>query len=204
MFITVEGPNGVGKTTIVDGVGNRLLAMGFDVVKTKEPTRSPLGEFLRNAEESYDGKCLACLAAADRYLHIEREIAPALSAGKIILSDRYVESSLVLQGLDGCDFNFVWKLHSRILVPDLSVILIAEASVLNYRLLTRQKRSRFERDKLKEQEVCLYREAAEFISQHGFHTLLLENDVVPPEENISRIVQEIQKLHGKRGKEVRS
>lgn len=203
MFITFEGPNGVGKTTIVGGVGNRLLAEGFNVVNTKEPTMSLLGEFLRNAEESCSGECLACLAAADRYFHIERELIPALSIGKIILSDRYIESSLVLQGMDGCAFDFVWELNSRVLIPDLSVILIAEASILNDRLLTRQQLSRFERDKPREQEVCLYREAAKFISQHGFNVVLLENDIVLPEENISRIVQEIQKLHKKK-KEVRS
>lgn len=116
MFVTFEGPNGVGKTTILGGVGDRLLVMGFDVVQTKEPTASLLGDFLRVSEDAFSGKCLACLAAADRYYHVEREIVPALSSGKIVLSGRYVESSLVLQGLDGCDFDFVWGLN--ILEPD--------------------------------------------------------------------------------------
>src|SRR3989338_5572031 len=113
MFITFEGPNGVGKTAIVDAVAKKLFDMGFDVLKTKEPTKSRLGDFLRNAEEFYGGACLACIAAADRYSHIEQEIMPALSRGKVVISDRYVESSLVLQRLDGCALEFLWGLNSQ-------------------------------------------------------------------------------------------
>ncbi|MFH1780663.1 MAG: dTMP kinase [Candidatus Nealsonbacteria bacterium] len=201
MFITFEGPNGVGKTAVVDAVAEKLSNLGFDVLRTKEPTKSPLGEFLRDAEEFYSGECLACIAAADRYLHIEREIVPALSVSKIVLSDRYVESSLVLQRMDGCTLDFIWELHSRIPVPDLSVILVAEPAVLNQRLMAERKRlSRFERNESREKEVRYYREAAEFISQRGFNVFLLANDVSSLEENANRVVQEIQKLYDK-GKE---
>jgi len=199
MFITFEGPNGVGKTTVLDGVLSELLATGLDTIKTKEPTKSSLGEFFKNAEESHRGDCLACLAAADRYFHVEQEIVPALSAGKIVLSDRYVESSLVLQRLDGCDLEFVWNLNSRIPIPDISIILVAEVEILAERLLARRKQlSRFELGEERNKEALFYREAATFIAERGFNVLLLNNGVVPISETITCIVQEIKKLYEKK------
>jgi len=195
LFVTFEGPNGVGKTTVVKDVAQKLGALGFSVLHTKEPTSSSLGDFLRNAEELYGKETLACIAAADRYFHIEKEIAPALAAGKTVLSDRYVESSLVLQRLDECSLEFIWSINSQILVPNLSVILVADPAILGKRLaIERTKLSRFEREETREQEMRFYREAAEFIAQKGFNVLLLENDKQPVSNTSERIVVEIQKL----------
>lgn len=130
LFVTFEGPNGVGKTTVIKDVAQKLGVLGYSVLRTKEPTGSSLGDFLRNAEELYGKETLACIAAADRYFHIEKEIAPALAVGRIVLSDRYVESSLVLQRLDGCSLEFIWSINSQILVPDLSIIFFADPAIL--------------------------------------------------------------------------
>lgn len=202
MFITFEGPHGVGKTTIIEAVARQLHDKGFDILQTKEPTKSPLGEFLRNAEEFYNGECLACIAAADRYLHIKKEIVPALLLGKTVLSDRYVESSLVLQRLDGCSLEFLWNIHSQILIPELSVILVAKPTTLDHRITSeRTKLSRFERDGSREKEVSFYREAAALITQKGFNVLLLENGMRSIKENSNRITREILKLYQKKEKE---
>ena len=195
LFVTFEGPNGVGKTTIVKDVAQKLGVLRCSVLHTKEPTGSSLGDFLRNAEELYGRETLACIAAADRYFHIEKEIAPALAAGRIVLSDRYVESSLVFQRLDGCSLKFIWSINSQVLIPNLSVIFIADPAILGQRLTTeRTKLSRFERDETREQEIRFYREAAEFIAQKGFNVLLLENDKQSVSDISERIVIEIQKL----------
>lgn len=195
LFVTVEGPNGVGKTTIVNEVAKKLNVLGHCTLCTKEPTSSSLGDFLRRAEELYQREILACIAAADRYFHIEQEIKPALAIDKIVISDRYLESSLVLQRLDGCSLEFIWSINSQILVPNLSVILIADPTVLRQRLATeRAKLSRFERDKTREQEMRFYREATEFIVKKGFNVLLLENDKQSVDYTSDRIVAEIQKL----------
>src|SRR3989338_9345917 len=119
LFVTFEGPNGVGKTTVVKDVAQKLGALGCSVLRTKEPTGSSLGDFLRNAEELYGKEILACIAAADRYFHIEKEITPALAAGRIFLSDRYVESSLVLQRLYGCSLEIILLIYSPVFGPDL-------------------------------------------------------------------------------------
>lgn len=195
LFVTFEGPNGVGKTTVVKDIARKLGAMGCSVLRTKEPTGSSLGDFLRNAEELYEKETLACIAAADRYFHIKKEIKPALAVGKIVLSDRYVESSLVLQRLDGCSLEFIWNINSQVLVPDLSVIFVADPAILGQRLVAeRTKLSRFERDETREQEMLFYREAAEFIAQKGFNVFLLENDKQPVSDTSEYIVVEIQKL----------
>jgi len=196
VFITFEGPNGVGKTTVIKAVSDKLSNLGFDVLLTREPTKSNLGDFLRSSEESYGGACLACIAAADRYFHIEREIQPALSEGKLVISDRYVESSLVLQRLDSCTLEFVWSLHSQIPIPDLSIILVAKPAILSQRMVLRGKKlSRFERSGTRQKELRFYREAGKFLSQKGFNVFVLKNESDTVEKLASRIVQKIQGLH---------
>lgn len=200
MFVTIEGPNGAGKTTIIDGIIALLSNEGLETVRTKEPTNSELGKFFKKAEELYSGNCLACLAAADRYFHLESEIIPAVKSGKIVISDRYIESSLVLQRLDGCDIDFIWGLNSLVLVPDLSVTLISSPEIVNKRLVNRKKKlSRFERTKTRSSEISFYEESAKFLVKKKFNILLLKNDDGNIEKNIKKIVSEIKTL-AKKGK----
>ena len=198
VFVTFEGPNGVGKSSLLDGVANQLTQIKFDIFCTKEPTLSPLGEFVKSAEENYRGRILACLVAADRYFHLENEVLPALQEDKIVLSDRYIESSLVLQQLDGLDIEFIWNLNSQICIPDLSVILTASVEILEQRLSQRSSLGRFERTKSRTEELNYYLEAAEFLSKHGFNILLLDNGNVPLEQNVKKVVQKILILSPRR------
>jgi len=191
IFITFEGPDGVGKSSLLDGVADKLTQLSFDILRTKEPTLSLLGQFVRDAEENYQGRILAYLVSADRYLHLESEILPALQAGKIVLSDRYIESSLVLQRLDGLDIEFIWKLNDQIYIPDLSVILTASVKILEQRLHQRSLLSRFERTKSRTDELNYYLEAVKFLSKHGFNTLLLDNEITPLEQNVKKVVRKI-------------
>lgn len=198
MFISFEGPNGVGKSSLLDGVMNQLTHLKFDVLKTKEPTLSPLGQFVRTAEEDYQGRILACLVAADRYFHLENEVLPALRLGKIVFSDRYIESSLALQRLDGLDIEFIWTLNSQVLIPDLSIILAAPAKILEQRLSQRSSFGRFERTKSRADELNYYLEAEEFLSKRGFNILLLDNGTTPLDQNIEKIVRQILALNSRR------
>lgn len=176
MFITFDGPNGSGKSTIVSGVATRLIQLGFKVYQTKEPTLTPLGQYIKNSEDHYKGKTYACLVAADRYYHIDNEILPALSDGNIVLSDRYIESSLVLQRLDGVEIDFIWDINSKVIIPDLSVCVVALPETLDKRLAQRNQYSRFEIEKSRVEEFKYYHEAMNFISQRGFNVLSLNND----------------------------
>jgi len=198
MFITFDGPNGVGKSSLLNGVANQLTQFGIDTLRTKEPTLSPLGQFVRNSEENFQGRILACLVAADRYFHLENEVLPALREGKIVLSDRYIESSLVLQRLDGLDIEFIWNLNNQIYIPDLSVILTASVEILEQRLSQRSSSGRFERTKSRADELNYYLEAAESLSKRGFNILLFDSGTTPLDQNVEKVVQKILKLNSHR------
>ncbi len=88
---------------------------------TTEPSATPLGRLVRSAESYLTGRALALAVAADRYAHIEAEIIPALKAGKVVITDRYVQSSLVLQRLDGLGLAEIWSYNAHVAIPGMSV-----------------------------------------------------------------------------------
>lgn len=207
LFVTFDGPNYVGKSTLLDAVAQELCRSGSEIYRTKEPTVSLLGDFIRQAEERCRGRTLACLVGADRYSHLEYEVLPMVRAGKTVLSDRYVASSLVLQRIDGVELSFIWMVNSQVYMPDLSVVLVASVEVLEERLAQRKQLSRFERTTSRERELEYYLEAAEFLSGRGFDILLLENGDVPVAENANQVCGKIKNLmarpdHGKRKRSV--
>ncbi len=103
MFITLEGPEGSGKTTAVEFAVNKLLEMGYEIVRTREPGGTIISEQIRNvildkANTAMDARTEALLYAASRRQHLIEKIWPALKAGKIVICDRYLDSSLAYQG----------------------------------------------------------------------------------------------------------
>ncbi|MGH4006791.1 MAG: dTMP kinase, partial [Pseudonocardiaceae bacterium] len=103
MLITIDGPGGVGKSTTAQLVAKTLDDRAIPVHTTTEPTRTSLGEHIRASTDTYRGMALACLVAGDRHHHLVAEILPALRAGKVVVCDRYLPSSLVLQRIDGIE-----------------------------------------------------------------------------------------------------
>lgn len=144
-LITLDGPGGVGKSTAVRLVVDTLTEAGLPVHATSQPSRAPLGELARHGTDTYRGMALACLCAADRHHQLATEILPALREGKVVVCDRYVASSLVLQGLDGLPAEVVWQLNHGVYRPDLSIVLTGDPQVINARLRARGGHSRFER-----------------------------------------------------------
>lgn len=108
LFITFEGGEGAGKTTLVDGIQKSLQAQGLSVLRTREPGGTPLGEAIRGLllEQKRgmpigaEAECLLFLAA--RAQHLDGVIAPALNQGKIVLCDRFHDSSIAYQGGGRC------------------------------------------------------------------------------------------------------
>lgn len=103
MFITFEGPDGCGKSTILEEVYKNLVNLDFPVIKTREPGGTRISEKLRNIILDEDNKELTAvteslLMAASRSQHVEELIIPAIKEKKIVLCDRFVISSLVYQG----------------------------------------------------------------------------------------------------------
>jgi dTMP kinase len=143
LFITIDGPSGVGKTTVGGIVSGQLRSEGVAVTLTTTPSSSEMGRLARTGTYRIQGTALACLVAADRYHHYSHIVAPALLRGEVVLCDRYVPSSLVLDVLDGVERDFAWNLYKRIAIPDMAVILIGDPAVCNERCKARQMYSRF-------------------------------------------------------------
>ena len=103
MFITLEGPEGSGKTTAVEAAVKELEARGYQIVRTREPGGTPIAEQIRNvildkANTKMDPRTEALLYAASRRQHLVEKVWPALKEGKIVICDRYLDSSLAYQG----------------------------------------------------------------------------------------------------------
>lgn len=130
-FITFEGGEGSGKTTQVVRLAEKLRAAGREVVTTREPGGSPGADALRHvilsgAAEALGPDMEAALFAAARMDHVDEVIRPALEAGKIVLCDRFHDSTRVYQGLAGVDPELLHALEDASLaglVPDLTIIL---------------------------------------------------------------------------------
>lgn len=168
LFIAIEGPNAVGKTTVTGRTAAALQASGAMVHVTTEPSATPLGRLVRSAESYLAGRPLALAVAADRYAHLESEIAPALRADKVVITDRYVQSSLVLQRLDGLMLAEIWSYNAHVAVPGMSVYLEDDPEVIAARLMQRPGLSRLEAQGSPARELALYREAFRFLARRGW------------------------------------
>lgn len=189
MLITFDGPNGVGKTTIINEVKKALWADGYEVYITKEPSCSNIGQFIRDSEENYKSYILANLVAADRHYHIIEEILPQLKRGVIVLCDRYIASSLILQVLDGLKMDDVMNINTSILIPDICFILIAKEETIVKRLANREKLTRFEREYTRKDELDLSIKAAEFLTNRNYRIQIIDTD-----EETSKTVQFIKSI----------
>lgn len=103
MFITIEGPEGSGKTSVMNFVVERLSARGYQIVRTREPGGTPIAEKIRDiildrANTNLDARAEALLYAASRRQHLIEKVWPALQDGKIVVCDRFIDSSLAYQG----------------------------------------------------------------------------------------------------------
>ena len=103
IFISIEGPDGSGKSTQIENIKEYFRDRGIDYVFTREPGGTPIGERIReiildNACEEMDYMTEAMLYAAARAQNVAQNIRPALEAGKVVICDRFVDSSIAYQG----------------------------------------------------------------------------------------------------------
>jgi dTMP kinase len=191
MFLAVEGPNGVGKSTVVAALVTALrgaLGAQTPVLATGEPSGSPLGRAARAMEPELSGVALAMACAADRLHHVETEIEPALARGAWVVSDRYVPSSLVLQRLDGMDLASIWALNETALRPDLTIYLLDAPEIIAARLATRRRRSRLEGSATPALELAFYAEAQRFLAGQGWNQLVVHSRGRSPQDIAAEIV----------------
>lgn len=175
-FVTIDGPGGAGKSTLVPLVTAHLHTAVVPVHATAEPSRGPARQLARTRTDVFHGHALACLVAADRYHHLETEIQPALEAGKVVICDRYMPSSYALQVLDGVGARFVADINTHARRPDLAVILTCEPHVLQQRLAARGSHGRFEDDpQLSRAEAERFTHIATMLADEGVQTLVLDS-----------------------------
>lgn len=131
MFITFEGPDGAGKTTQIALLARRLTAGGCEVVTTREPGGTAVGALIRSLllDSSHELSAVteAYLMTADRAEHMRQVIGPALDRGAVVISDRFLDSTLAYQGggrgLDMDDLQDLQKLATQGLRPDVTLLL---------------------------------------------------------------------------------
>ncbi len=125
-FIVLEGIDGSGTTTQAARLAGSLRDAGHAVVSTREPSDGPIGLVLRQALTrrlvGLSDRVLALLFAADRLDHLASVVEPALAAGKVVVSDRYVLSSLAYQGMR-LPPSWVESLNAAARAPDLTLFL---------------------------------------------------------------------------------
>jgi dTMP kinase len=195
MLVTIDGPNGSGKTSLTQAIAAELGARDVTAYSTHQPSASALGKFCRNAEGGLRGRGLACLVAADRHQQCEGEIAAQLSAGAIVLCDRYVESSLVLQRIDGVETEFILQINAGIPRPDLRIRLLASPEVIQSRLNERPSdpQRRFEHSARAERELELYEEADRLLAErYGIGSHVYDTTSTKTEElgaQVARLIE---------------
>ena len=156
IFVCLEGLDGCGKTTQAKLLVRRLKTK-YEAVYTAEPSRGQIGKFIkkRYLHASTRGSTVveALLFAADRVEHLKNEVAPALEKGKIVVSDRYVFSSLAYQGAAGIDLKWIENVNKHVFRPDLALFIDVDPKTVVGRL--KQKKSVMENleTQLKVQQV---------------------------------------------------
>jgi dTMP kinase len=195
VFVAIEGPNGVGKTTVATLLAKRWQAQAGELVHlTTEPSATALGTWLRQAEAWTSGRALALLLAADRYIHVDEEIIPALDAGAHVVTDRYVQSSLVLQRVDSVDLDEIWTYNRYVLQPALSIYLDEAPATLAKRLDQRGRLSRLEASGTPEQEVALYADARRFLDRKCWRQRVVDCRGHDPDDIVDDILHHIAEV----------
>jgi dTMP kinase len=190
VFVTFEGIDGSGKTTQVELLRAALAAEGREVIATREPGGTELGELVRElllAGHEISPWAEAALFAAARAELVDRVIAPALERGADVVCDRYLDSSLVYQGIArglGVDRVLALNLNAiRGLLPDLTFVLLLDPDEATGR---RQPGDRIEREsgEFRMRVDQAYRELAAVFPQR-----LIPVDATRPPEEISKLIR---------------
>lgn len=141
VFICIEGLDGSGKTTQAKLLV-RKLRKNREAVYTAEPSKGKIGKFIKqhclHGDKRVSAVVEALLFAADRSEHVENTVLPALEKGQIIVSDRYVYSSFAYQGATGLELEWIMKINTYAIRPDLAVFIDVEPETVVQRLKPRR------------------------------------------------------------------
>ncbi|MER7009915.1 dTMP kinase [Saccharopolyspora sp. NPDC000359] len=196
LHISVDGPSGVGKSTLLRGLDAALRTAGHTIHTTCSPSMSDIGAFARKQVDTARGVVLACLMAADLYRNQADVIQPQLAQGTTVLADRGLASSLVMQRLDGVDVEFLQALSIYAVPADLTVILTADVPVVRDRLLSRGTHNRYQdQDDSSLRECRYFNDAATYLADvRGLNVLRLDTTCLKPDDVLNAVLDELQDL----------
>lgn len=142
VFICLEGIDASGKSTQARWLVRNLRRRGFDAIYTTEPSDGEIGKFIKRyvlqRKRRIPAVVEALLFAVDRIDHVESKIERALESGKIVVSDRYVYSSLAYQGAAGLDVSWIKQVNKMALTPDLAIYIDVPPEVVVKRMKRRR------------------------------------------------------------------
>lgn len=197
VFITIEGPDGSGKSTQVRLLAAHLQQQGLPVVVTREPGGTELAEKIRGllleiSNEAVTPVTEALLYAASRAQHVEHLIKPALARGAVVVSDRFVDSSIAYQGFGrGLGAELVWRINEPALsgiLPHLTIVLDIDPGAGLKRLAQRSQESRIGLDRLEREALDFHRRVREGFLQvaRQFPQRVTVLDAAAPVEEVHR------------------
>ena len=195
-FIVLEGPDGSGKTTVTNIICDRLMTEGFEIVHTREPGGIGIAEEIRNIildpkNTTMDPRTEALLYAASRRQHLVEKVIPAKEAGRIVICERFVYSSLAYQGYGrGLGFDDILKINDIAIgdaYPDMTIYLDIDEEEGLKRIADRSFKDRLDSESL------------------GFHHLVNEGyrevlrrfkdtKVIDASKSVDEVVEEALKL----------
>ncbi len=187
LLICIEGLDKSGKTTQSLLLVDALRSRGLEAVYTTEPSAGEIGSFIKRyvlrRKQRIPASVEALLFAADRVDHVEREIKPMLKEGKIVVSDRYIYSSIAYQGAAGLDIEWIKEINKMVLEPDLAIYIDVPLEVIMRRL------------KGKERTVMEHPDIQMKV-RDIYATLVKEGKLIPVDGNrpIKKVSSQIQRI----------
>lgn len=156
-FITIEGIDGCGKTTVTALLVKQLINEGYDVVHTREPGGIDIAEQIRSvildpSNTTMDARTEALLYAASRRQHLVEKVIPSLYAGKLVICERFLDSSLAYQGVArGIGMEAIWKINEFAIeshMPDITLLLDVDVQTAMSRMADRQGKDRLDQESM--------------------------------------------------------
>lgn len=206
IFITLEGPDGSGKSTVVEQLSQYLKNSNIEYIFTREPGGTEIGEDIRdiildNKNTNMSPRTEALLYAASRSQHVHEKIKPALEAGKVVLCERFVLSSLVYQGigrgLGVIDVKDINDFGIEGVKPDLTLFFDIDPSISLNRKMVGQDIDRLEMEGINfHKEV--YNGYIDLINKYPENVVLIDASK-SKEEVFKQVKSEVERILKERG-----
>ena len=189
LLITVDGPGGVGTSTAAHAISTYLRNSKTPTFTVRQPSTGLLGSYILTQIDTYTGMALACLIAGDRHHQQHTEIEPELAAGRVVICDRYLPSSLVQHARDGLKTETVQTLNAGVRTPDLAVFLRAQPRVIDARMLARGgPYNRFQREPdHARRELDLFDDVAAKLTEQRWPVHIIDTSALARHETANQI-----------------